>query len=291
MVNKIIFSKKRRKGVGETLFPRLGKQAFAEGENVRNRRFLRSETKRTKGERSSRRREGVKRPYHIVLFPDGNRRWAKKRGLPSLQGHWQGYLNLKKFAKWCRDKRIKILTAFGFSTENWKRSKKEVNYLMKLFEKGLSNKKDMEELHREGTRVKIIGQKERLSKSLQKMIKKVENLTKNNKKYQLNLAVSYGGRWDIVQAVQKIVKKKNPPRKITEDLISNYLTTAGLPEPDLIIRVGGEKRLSNFVLWQGAYSELYFSKKLWPDFTEEDLDEALRDYARRQRRFGGNAVG
>jgi len=243
-------------------------------------------------------------PNHIVLFPDGNRRWAKKRGLPSLQGHWQGYLNLKKFARWCRDRDIKILTAFGFSTENWKRSEKEVNYLMKLFEKGLSNKKDIKELHKEGVRIKIIGQKEKLSKSLKRIIKKVENLTKNNKKYQLNLAVSYGGRWDILQAFQKIIKttthpppsRKSGPLKIPsieniEKLLEKYLTTAGLPEPDLVIRAGGEKRFSNFLLWQSAYAELYFAKKLWPEFTEKDLDMALKEYSQRQRRFGGNAIG
>jgi len=230
-------------------------------------------------------------PKHIVLFPDGNRRWARKKGLPSLKGHYKGYQNLIKFCEWCKNRRVKVLTAFGFSTENWNRSKKEVKYLMKLFEKGLSeylkkyqkNKK----YQREGIRVKIIGQKEKLPKSLQKVIKEVEAATANNKKLQLNLAVSYGGRWDILQAVQEIIKKKIPVKKITKGLFENFLSTASLPNPDLIIRAGGEKRLSNFVLWQAAYSELYFSKKLWPDFTEKDLDEVLKEYARRQRRFGG----
>ncbi len=230
-------------------------------------------------------------PYHIVLFPDGNRRWARKRGLPTLRGHYKGYQNLINFCEWCKNKGIKVLTAFGFSTENWNRSKKEVKYLMKLFEQGLSEylKKYQgnEKYKREGIRVKIIGQKEKLPESLQKVIKKVEAATANNKKLQLNLAVSYGGRWDILQAVQEIIKKKIPAKKITEGLFESFLLTAGLPNPDLIIRAGGEKRLSNFVLWQAAYSELYFSKKLWPDFTEKDLDEALREYVCRQRRFGG----
>ncbi len=228
----------------------------------------------------------MKIPQHIVLFPDGNRRWARQRGLPTFKGHWQGFQNLTKFCEWCRDRGVKILTAFGFSTENWNRSKEEVEYLMKLFEKGLSQNIKKKRYEKEGVRVKIIGQKQRLPKSLQKIIEQVENLTKDNTKLYLNLAVSYGGKWDIVQAVQKIISEKIPAGKITEELIEDYLSTAGLPAPDLIIRAGGEKRLSNFVLWQAAYSELYFSKKYWPDFNEKDLDQALKEYDRRQRRFG-----
>jgi len=225
-------------------------------------------------------------PHHIVLFPDGNRRWAKERGLPSLRGHWQGYKNLMEFCEWCKNRRVRILTAFGFSTENWRRTEKEVNYLMKLLERCLLSKKNIAKFQRDKIKVKIIGQKERLPKSLQKAIINIENLTKNNKNLQMNLAISYGGRWDILQAVQKIITKKIPSKKISEDLIEQNLSTAGLPAPDLIIRAGGEKRLSNFVLWQAAYSELYFCKKYWPAFTEKDLDNAIKDYARRQRRFG-----
>lgn len=225
-------------------------------------------------------------PYHIALFPDGNRRWAREEGLPTQKGHWQGYKNLLKFCRWCQKRGVKILTTFGFSTENWKRSKREVNYLMKLFEKILSNKKHLKDFQKKEIRIKIIGQKERLPKSLQKIISNVENLTKNNKKFHLNLAVSYGGRWDITQAVQKIVRKKTPASKITENLITEHLSTAGLSEPDLIIRAGGEKRLSNFVIWLGAYSELYFPQKYWPAFTEKDLDQAIKEYNHRQRRFG-----
>jgi undecaprenyl diphosphate synthase len=235
-------------------------------------------------------KESKKIPKHIVLFPDGNRRFAKKKGIPTFKGHWYGYQNLKKFVQWCKKKGIKVLTAFGFSTENWKRSKDEVNYLMKLFEEGLSKRGDIRKLHEYGVRIRIIGQKYRLPKSLQKVIEEVENLTKNNKKFHLNLAVSYGGRWDIVQAIQRIIKDKIPPKKITEKLVEKYLSTAGLPPPDLVIRAGGEKRLSNFLLWQAAYSELYFTKKLWPEFTEKDLDLALKDYAKRERRFGGKKI-
>lgn len=225
-------------------------------------------------------------PYHIVLFPDGNRRWARKKGLPTLKGHLEGYQNLMRFCQWSKNRGVKVLTAFGFSTENWKRSKKEANYLMKLFEKGLSSKKNIEKFQKEEIKVKIIGQKEKLPKSLQKVIVEVEKLTENNKKLQLNLAVSYGGKWDILQAVQKIIKKNPPVKNISEDLIEQNLSTAGLPILDLVIRAGGEKRLSNFLLWQAAYSELYFSNKLWPEFREKDLEEAFKEYARRQRRFG-----
>jgi len=235
-------------------------------------------------------KQNKKIPKHIVLFPDGNRRFARKKGIPTFQGHWYGYKNLKKFVQWCKKKGIKVLTAFGFSTENWKRSKAEVKYLMKLFEEGLSKEGDIRKLHEYGVRIKIIGQKYRLPKSLQKVIKEVEDLTKNNKKFHLNLAVSYGGRWDIVQAIQRIIKDKIPTKKITEKLVEKYLQTAGLPSPDLVIRAGGEKRLSNFLLWQAAYSELYFSKKLWPEFTEKDLDAALEDYTKRERRFGGKKI-
>ena len=229
-------------------------------------------------------------PNHLVIVPDGNRRWAKERGLPVLRGHWQGYLNLKKLVQWCRERGIKILTAFGFSSENWRRSKLEVKYLMKLLEKGLSNDKDIRELNKAGVKIKIIGQKDKLPESLKKVIKRVEDLTQNNKKFCLNLAVSYGGKWDVIQAFQKIIKKRIPIKKITENLINNYLTTKGIPEPDLVIRAGGEKRLSNFLLWQTAYSEFYFSDKLWPEFSEKDLDRAIADFSQRERRFGGKKV-
>lgn len=223
-------------------------------------------------------------PKHIVLFPDGNRRWAKQKGIASLEGHKKGYENLMDFSEWCKNRGVKVLTAFGFSTENWNRAKEEVDYLMRLLEAGLIEnlKKD----DKEGVKVRVIGQKERLPESLQKAIERVENETKNNDKLFLNLAISYGGKWDILQAVKKIVEEKIPAEKIDEELFESYLSTASLPSPDFIIRVGGEKRLSNFVLWQAAYSELYFCPKFWPDFTEQDLNEALAEFDRRARRFG-----
>jgi undecaprenyl diphosphate synthase len=223
-------------------------------------------------------------PNHIVLFPDGNRRWAKQKGLASLLGHQKGYENLLDFSEWCKNKGIKVLTAFGFSTENWNRTEEEVTYLMKLLEKCLID--NLDRYSKDGVKVRVIGQKERLPKSLQEAIIKTEEATKNNSSLYLNFAISYGGRWDILNAVKKIIEDKIPADKIDEKLFETYLSTAGLPAPDFIIRAGGEMRMSNFVLWQGAYSELYFSPKFWPDFTEEDLDTALAEFDRRQRRFG-----
>ena len=223
-------------------------------------------------------------PQHIVLFPDGNRRWAKQKGIASLEGHMQGYKNLLEFAQWCKNREVKVLTAFGFSTENWSRTKEEVNYLMQLLEKGLFD--NLEKYNKDGVKVRVIGQKERLPESLQKAIKITEKATAKNSNFNLNLAISYGGKWDILQAVKKIIEEKIPADKVDEKLFENYLSTAGLPNPDLIIRAGGEMRLSNFVLWQSAYSELYFSSKLWPDFTEQDLGLALKEFDNRARRFG-----
>jgi len=223
-------------------------------------------------------------PKHIVLFPDGNRRWAKQKKLASIDGHKQGYNNLLDFSEWCKNRGVSVLTAFGFSTENWNRSKEEVNYLMNLLESCLID--NLEKYQKDGVKVKVIGQHDRLPQSLQKSIEKVEKATENNSKLFLNLAISYGGKWDILHAVKKIIEDKIPVDKINEKLFENYLSTAGLPLPDLIIRAGGEKRMSNFVLWQAAYSELYFSPKLWPDFTEKDFDLALEEFDRRHRRFG-----
>lgn len=224
-------------------------------------------------------------PYHLGIIIDGNRRWAKKKGLPTLEGHRQGYNKLKKVGKWCKAKGVKILTIFAFSTENWNRSKEEVSYLMRLLVQAFS-KKEVDELNKNGIQLRVIGQKERLAKDLQKMIREAEGRTENNKEGILNLAISYGGRPEIIEAIKKIIKKKIPPEKITEEIISQNLWTEGLSDPDLIIRTSGEQRTSGFLTWQSVYSELYFCKKYWPDFTEKDLDEALLDYKLRQRRFG-----
>ena len=229
-------------------------------------------------------------PEHVVILPDGNRRWARERGLNTLEGHKAGYKKLIDLCRWAKDRGVRAITTFGFSTANWNRPKKEVEYLMKLLERGLrenfSEESKKAEARGLGMRVRIIGQKRRLPQSLQKIIREVEEYTKANTKLCLNLAISYGGRWDIVQAAKKIIGKGIKPEELTEELFNEHLTTGDLPDPDLFIRTGGEQRLSNLVIWQAAYTELYFCPKYWPDFSEEDFDNALAEYARRQRRFG-----
>jgi len=223
-------------------------------------------------------------PSHLGIIIDGNRRWARERGLPTFEGHRRGLERIKELINWAKKRGVKILTFFVFSTENWKRSKREVDYLMKLLQKGLDDfKKNLKRINQEGIKIKVIGQKEQLPKNLQKTIEEVEGLTKNNKEMVLNFALSYGGRAEIVQAIKNIIKKKIPPEKINEETIKENLWTSDV---DLIIRTGKEQRISNFLIWQAAYSELYFSPKYWPDFTEKDLDEALQDFSHRQRRFG-----
>ncbi|XOA43146.1 MAG: polyprenyl diphosphate synthase [Candidatus Nealsonbacteria bacterium] len=222
-----------------------------------------------------------KTPKHLGIILDGNRRWAKEKGLPVFEGHKKGLEKIKKVVEWCKEKGIKILTLFVFSTENWKRSKKEIDYLMGLVKKAMNV--DLKEASKQGIKVRVIGERERLPKIVQKAIEKIERTTKKNKKITLNLALSYGGRGEIVQAVKNIVKKKVSVNKITEDLISKNLWASDL---DMIIRTGKEQRISNFLIWQAAYAELYFFTKYWPDFSKKDLNIALLYYSRRQRRFG-----
>ncbi len=223
-------------------------------------------------------------PQHIVLFPDGNRRWAKAQGMSIQDGYLKGKDKFNDFLRWCRARGVGTVTVFGFSSENWKRPQDQVDFLMHVFEKYLGE--GIEEFNKEKVRVRVIGQRDKLSPSLKAVVEKVEEATKNNKDVTLNLAVSYGGRWDIINAAKKLIAEKVAPEDITEDLFESYLSTADQPVPDLVIRAGGESRLSNFVLWQAAYAELYFSPKMWPEFTEQDLDEALSEFASRQRRFG-----
>lgn len=227
----------------------------------------------------------AKLPHHLGIIMDGNRRWATKKGLPTLEGHKRGLENLKKIVEYCRKKGIRILTVFAFSTENWNRSKKEVNYLIKLFLLALSPK-NIKELSKDKTKINILGKTEKFPKNLQKRIEKVQKITRGNKDFILNIALSYGGRSEIAEAVKKIIEKKYSSQDINENLISENLWTKNMPDPDLIIRTGNEKRISNFLIWQCAYSELYFSKKYWPEFSKKELDKAFLEYARRQRRFG-----
>ncbi len=221
-------------------------------------------------------------PYHIAIIPDGNRRWARENGLSTFYGHKTGIENFKKKNCFARKKGIKVLTFFAFSTENWKRQKTEVDYLIRLFKRTLN--KYIDDVHREGIRLIITGDKKGLPKDFREAVYKSEKLTQNNKNGILNLALNYGGRREILGAVKKILIDK--PSNINENIFKKYLWTENIPDPDLIIRTGGEKRISNFLLWEMAYSELYFSRKYWPDFTTKDFSRILSDFAKRKRRFG-----
>jgi undecaprenyl diphosphate synthase len=219
-------------------------------------------------------------PRHIGFVMDGNGRWAKERGLPRLAGHRAGGENTKRVLNACAKYGIKIVTLFGFSTENWKRPEEEVRGLMNLFEEAID--KGVIELHRNGVQLRHIGRLEGLPESLRKKIQDAVELTKNNKKFILNFAFNYGGRAEIVDAVKRIIEDGIDPEAVDEELFSRYLYTAGLPDPDLIIRTGGEMRLSNFLLWQTAYSEYYSTPVYWPDFDEAELEKALLAYSKRK---------
>lgn len=223
-------------------------------------------------------------PKHIGMIMDGNRRWARERGLPTFEGHRRGYDKVKEVGDWCLARGIKILTVFAFSTENWQRSKEEVDYLMNLLHFALT--KELNEFNKRGVRLKIIGRREGLPEKVTKAIDEVEKVTAANTKGLLQIAINYGGRAELVDVVKKIVSQNVPSEKIDELVIEQNLYTVGVPDPDLIIRTSGEQRLSGFLLWQSAYSELYFCQKYWPAFSEKDLDEALQWFAGRGRRFG-----
>ena len=217
---------------------------------------------------------------------DGNRRWAKDNNLPAFEGHRHGYDKMKDAGDWCIKRGIKTLTVYAFSTENWNRAEEEVSYLMDLLHLGLT--KEISQFMERGIRLKIIGSRGRLSDKLVKAIDEAEEFTKNNDKGTLNIALNYGGRLEIVEAVKKVLAGGVDPKDIDEKIISDNIWTAGQADPDLIIRTSGEQRLSNFLTWQSVYSELLFVKSPWPAFSEKDLDEAIEEFERRTRRFGGN---
>ncbi len=223
---------------------------------------------------------------HLAIIMDGNRRWAKKNNLPSFEGHRRGYEKMKEVGKWCIDRNITTLTVYAFSIENWNRNESEINYLMDLLYKALTV--EIEEFNKYNIKLKIIGTREKLSEKLIKAIVAAEEKTKNNNKGTLNICLNYGGRLEIVEAVKKIISQKIPINQITEKTISENIWLAGQNDPDLIIRTSGEQRLSGFLTWESVYSEFLFLDKYWPDFSESDLDEAIKDYNNRQRRFGGN---
>jgi len=216
---------------------------------------------------------------------DGNGRWAKQRGLLRLEGHQAGVENMRSAIEYFIKLQLKYLTLYGFSTENWSRPEEEIAGLLHLLEEIID--KETLKLHRKGVRLRHLGQLDRLPQNLQVAINRAAELTKNNTGMNFSFAFNYGGRTEIVDAVRHIVAEGIPPEKVDEKLFNSYLYTAGFPEVDLVIRTGGELRLSNFLIWQAAYSEYYFTQVLWPDFDSKEIDKALLSYSQRRRRFGG----
>ena len=229
-------------------------------------------------------------PQHIAVIMDGNRRWASQRSLPKAIGHARGAKRVRSLVEACAARGVRYLTLFAFSTENWKRPIDEVTSLMGLFL--LYLQKEASDMHKNGVCLKIIGDRRAFDERLQKLMANVEAMTAHNSKITLSIAANYGGRWDMLQAMQAwhASNPGAPASALTEDALRPHLSLAGAPDPDLLIRTGGELRISNFMLWQSAYTELYFTPTLWPDFNAESLDQALAWYAQRERRFGGAEI-
>lgn len=232
--------------------------------------------------------DSTRLPKHIAIIMDGNGRWANKRALPRVFGHKAGMEALREIVKACSDMGIKILTVYAFSTENWNRPTEEVSYLMNLLIEYM--RKEINELNKNKVKIKILGDLSALPQVTREEVEKAVDLTKNNEGIQFNIALNYGGRAEIINACKIIAEQykegKISKEQISEDLVSDYLFTAGDYEPDLIIRTSGEKRLSNFLLWQSAYSELVFVEEMWPDFNKKQLEKAILEYQNRDRRFG-----
>jgi undecaprenyl diphosphate synthase len=222
---------------------------------------------------------------HVAIIMDGNGRWATSRGLPRLAGHRAGTENLRRIITACTKEGIKYLTIYAFSTENWGRPREEIDGLMHILEDVID--RELTELHKEGVQLRHLGHLERLDQKLQEKVLEAIELTKNNDRLILNVAFNYGGRDEIICAIQRIIEDGIKPEDVNSELVSNYLFTAGIPDPDLIIRTSGELRISNFLIWQGAYSEWYVTSVFWPDFNEKELRKALDTFARRDRRYGG----
>jgi undecaprenyl diphosphate synthase len=220
-------------------------------------------------------------PHHIAVVMDGNGRWANRRFLPRIAGHKQGVDALHECVKACAERGVKVLTVFAFSSENWERPADEVSGLMALLAKALT--REVAQLSKDGIQIHFIGKRDGLSDSLKRGFEQAENATAHNLKLIFNICFNYGGRWDIAQAASKLIAKG---LSITPASLNSEMSLGHVSDPDLVIRTGGEQRLSNFLLWQAAYSELYFSDKLWPDFDAAALDEAIDEFNRRERRFG-----
>ncbi len=227
-------------------------------------------------------------PNHVAIIMDGNGRWANKRGLPRIAGHRQGLESVRAVVKRCADRGVRYLTLFAFSSENWRRPPTEVNLLMDLFTNALESK--ARRLHENQVRLRVVGDLSRFRSRIRMLVQRAETLTQDNRSLNLTIAANYGGRWDIEQACAAVCRKVAAGELSQEDVtsatIEAHLSTRFLPEPDLFIRTGGEQRISNFLLWQLAYTELYFTETLWPEFDDAAFDEALASFARRQRRFG-----
>jgi undecaprenyl diphosphate synthase len=223
-------------------------------------------------------------PYHLAIIMDGNGRWAKARGLPRLAGHRAGTDNLRRILRACVKHGIKILTIYAFSTENWGRPAEEVRGLMSILEQVIE--RELQELHKDGVQIRHIGRMDGISPRLQKKIEHAVEMTRHNDTLILNVAFNYGGRQEIIDAVRHLLKDGVDPDHVDDALFSRYLYTTDLPDPDLIVRTSGEMRVSNFLIWQGAYAEYYATETFWPDFDEAELQKALDHYTRRERRFG-----
>ena len=221
---------------------------------------------------------------HIAIIMDGNRRWAKEKFLPSAMGHQKGVDSLRSTMRLFDKFGIKYLTVYAFSTENWNRKKEEVEFLMGLLAKTLLN--ELDDMHKENVRIRFLGNISQLNSNLIEIVKNAEEKTKNNTGVNLNIAFNYGSRDEITNAVKQIVKEGINPEDITEKLISQHLYTKDIPDPDLLIRTGGEKRISNYLLWQLAYSELYVTDAYWPEFDKSELTKAIQEFEKRNRRFG-----
>ena len=223
-------------------------------------------------------------PRHVAIIMDGNGRWAKKRFLPRVAGHRKGVETVREVVKACAASGVEYLTFFAFSSENWRRPTEEVTFLMQLFLKSLEQ--EVEKLHANDIRFKVIGDLGAFDPAIVELVRRGEVLTAANKRLTLTIAANYGGRWDILQAANRFMLESPPGTELTEAGLASCLSMSYAPEPDLFIRTGGEERISNFLLWQLAYTELYFTPALWPDFGAEALEEAFASYRRRERRFG-----
>ena len=225
-----------------------------------------------------------RKPRHIAIIMDGNGRWAISRGLPRLAGHRAGTENLRRVIEACVEFEVEYLTLYAFSTENWGRPLEEVQGLMRILEDVID--RELQELHKEGVKLRHIGRLDRLKPSLKQKVLDAIELTKNNSTLTLNIAFNYGGRDEIIWAIRHIIEAGVEPDQVTDELVSQYLFTAGVPDPDLIIRTSGELRGSNFLIWQGAYAEWYFTPTYWPDFGKEELGKAIAEFSQRDRRYG-----